>query len=140
MKMTYTALVAMNLIKREAIPGDVITLTIRNGESDEGMFKQAKRLSNMFLACYHFWPQSIAIHPDHLDLIRKQGKSLDITFSDLKSSLIGKFIDLTELPTHIPLVADPTLDMITAVARFDFKTEEMEDYLAESFAYLLKED
>lgn len=122
-KASYRGVVGMNLMRKQAEPGDILTLTVRN-EGSNGMYTQAKRLMNMFVLCYGFCPEVIAIHPDHLDLLKKQGKTLDILFNEKAAEMIGKVMDLDEVPRCIPLVGDPSLDLFTASARFVFAEEE----------------
>lgn len=135
---SYTAVTAIHLIKCKAQPGDIITLSIRNEDTDDGMFSQTKRLVDMFVQCYGFWPSEVAIHPDHLDLIKKVGKSLDVTIPESISGILGKLMELTDLPTRIPLVADESLDLFTAVARYHFKKENTEAFLKTVLEHTLR--
>jgi hypothetical protein len=125
-KASYRAIIGMNLMRKGVEPGDILTLTLRNEDTD-GMYKQAKRLMDMFVQCYGFWPQSIAVHPDHLDLLKKQGKTLDILLDEKAAAYIGELINLTDLPRRIPLEGDSTLDLFTALARFTFAKEDAKD-------------
>ena len=126
MKMTYNTLRTMNLFKHKAEPGDVISLALRN-EHQDGMYTMAERLYYMFVCCYGFFPDSIAIHPDHLALLRKMGKRLDILINERAAQEIGKEIELSTLPHVIPLVADESLDLWTAVARYHLEYEGAKD-------------
>lgn len=114
----------MCLHKYTIEPGDELLLTLRNKEDETSMYRQVQRLSGLFLKGWGFWAQEIALHPDHLTLLKKQGKRLDILIAEEAASEIGKLIDLTELPTCVPLVEDASLDLFTAVARFTFSKEE----------------
>src|SRR5437660_1703090 len=130
-KMTYRTIVARNLIEKKCMPGDVLTLTLRNEESQENIYAQAQRLNDMFLLCYAFWPQSIAIHPDHLAILKKQQKSLDIVIPDDVAQVMRELVELAELPRRIALVADETLDHSTAVAHYHFRKEDAGALLVE---------
>lgn len=136
MKMTYKALVAINLGSHGVGPGDTVSLVLRNASGEESMFCLAQRLQNMFAMCYSFYPAEIAVHPDHAALIKKQEKTLDVTIgSEQIGKLIGELLELSGLPVRIPLVADETLDLFTAVARFHFAEDDMIDFLAEVVRY-----
>ena len=126
MKITYETLRVMNLFQHQAQPGDVISLVLRN-EHEDGMYKMAERLYYMFVHCYGFFPDSIAIHPDHLALLKKMGKRLDILINEKAAKEIGEQVELSTLPRVIPLVADDTLDFWTAVARYKLDYEEAGD-------------
>ncbi len=131
-KASYKGIVGGNLARKKALPGDTLTLTIRNEESDEGMYAQVKRLNTMFLLCYGFFPQSIAVSPNHLEILKQQGRRLDITVSEEAAKAIGGYMDLTGLPRVTPLVADATLDLFTVVARFEFRMDDMQELLTEA--------
>ena len=135
-KASYRGIVGANLARKGAYPGDILTLMVRNEESDDGMYQQVKRLQGMFLGCYNFFPQSIAVHPDHLALFKKQGKRLDITISEEAAKNIGALVSLSDIPRSIPLIADETLDLFTAVARFEVRTDEWKDYIIDAFKAL----
>jgi hypothetical protein len=136
-KLSYKQLVATNLLRHNAYPGDELTLTIRNEENDEGIYAQAQRLWKMFTQCYYFYPQSISIHSEHLAILKKQGKSLDIMLSEEGAQRFGEEIDLTSLPRTIPLLADDSLDLFTTVARFTFREEDGGEMLADALLSLL---
>jgi hypothetical protein len=137
--MTYTTLVAINVLKHDIEPGDTITLTVRNEDSTQGMFAQVQRLSDMFLECYSFFPAEIAIHPDHVALIKNMGKSLDVTIKNAQiGELLGKLLDCTTLPTRIPLIGDTSLDLFTAVAHYSYSKEREQDFKMEAIEYVMK--
>jgi hypothetical protein len=126
LKITYDTVRVMNLYNKKAEPGDELSLVLRNEHTD-GMYAQAERLYYMFVLCYGFFPDSIAIHPDHLALLKKMGKRLDILIDEKMAQEIGKSVDLATLPRAIALVADESLDLFTSVARYTLDYEQAGD-------------
>jgi hypothetical protein len=129
MKMDYKTIIAVNLARADCNPGDEITMMLRNEVGSEGMYALAKRLNTLFLNALCFWPDAIRMHPDHITLLKKQGKTLDIILNEQMSQIIGKHIDLTDLPTGVPFIADEKLDLFTAVATFHFSEERGDEFI-----------
>lgn len=133
-KLSYTEIVASNLLRHQIMPGDIVSLAIRNDGGREGIYKQAKRTCDAFLSSFAFWPTEIVLHPDHLDILRKQGRTIDIILSDQEAALMGLVIaNLADLPTRIPLVGDDTLDFFTTVARYVYREEMVEEMVKAMF-------
>lgn len=129
-KLSYTEIIAGNLLRHRIMPGDMVSLSIRNEGEHGGIYGQAKRTCDAFLSSFAFWPTEIALHPDHLDILRKQGRTIDIILGDLDAVLMGLVIaDLADLPTRIPLVGDSALDFFTTVARYVYREEMTKEML-----------
>lgn len=129
-KMSYTSYVAIRLMSHHVIPGDTLRIHLRNDTTSESMYDLAARLSAMFLTCYGFYPTHVAVHPDHMTIIKKQGKTLDILLSEKVAPLLSLVLeDLMQIPKRIVLTEDATLDLFTAVACFDFRQEDAQEYL-----------
>lgn len=138
-KASYRGIVGANLAQRRVSPGDILMLTLRNEDSDEGMYQQVSRLKYMFLMCYLFFPQEIAVHPDHLAIFKKQGKRLDITISEEAAKEIEALVHLEDIPRSIPMVADESLDLFTAVARFEFPVDMWKEYLLDALKMMSRD-
>lgn len=130
-KLGYKSMIASGLLSHRGHPGDELVLSIRNEESSDGMYAQARRLSDMFLSCFGFYPQSLVIHPTHLTLIKAMGKSIDITISEETAKVAAAMFELGELPRTIPLLADESLDLFTTKAVYHFRTDQAKDLLVE---------
>jgi hypothetical protein len=135
-KASYRTIVTMNLYSHGFHPGDVLTVTLRN--EHDGAYQLAERLKSMFLKTFYFYPESIALHPDHLAILKKQGKSLDIILSEEMVPLVREFIELTDIPHTVPLIADESLDLFSAIAQFEFREEETKERAIEAIMYSLK--
>lgn len=122
-KVSYETLVAMNLRHRSINPGDCVALSLRSEQ--EGIYELCCRLRDIFTISFCFLPETIAVHPDHLAILQKQGRSLEVTVTETGAKLIGDLVDLLTLPTKVALIADETLDLFTAVASYTFTSEKL---------------
>lgn len=136
-KISYRTLVVLNLVRKQMEPGDVLTLCVRNDECTDGMYKQALRLVHLFLHSFNFWPEQVALHPDHIALLKKQARSLDILIDEKMADILGKRVDLSSLPRVVPLVEDSTLDLFSAVARHAFRLEDARDVAGDMISAML---
>lgn len=133
-KLDYESIVALNLARKDLDPGDTILVALRN--EDAGIFQQAMRVYRLFTTSLAFFPQHIAIHPDHLAMLKKQGKTVDILIDEKMAEILKDMVDLSTIPRRIPFVGDDNLDLFTVVARYEFSKEQvskMSQHLLEGF-------